>query len=189
MVRIDWITDGTDERVRAATDLLAGWEREDLDQRRTTPVDEVAQSIWSHPSGLTSRVAVAESADRIVGAAHLGLDPANPHLAWIRWLVVDASNRRRGVGRALVAALQAAARSEGRPQLGHAALANSDLVEGFGSAIGAQPGLVLEQNRLPTADVPPGLPEGWVDRTSQRAGGSSLVSFNDECPEEYVEGV
>jgi len=189
VVRVDWVTDGTDERITAAAELLAAWERDDLAQSRTTPAEEVAQSIFSHPMGLTARVAVAESDDRVVGAAHLGIDPVNPHVGWVRWLVVDASFRRRGVGGALVTALQEAARAERKGQLGHAALADSDVAARFGSALGAQPGLVMEQNRLVIDDIPPGLLERWIERAAERAAGYSLVTFNNECPEEYVDRV
>ena len=189
MVRVDWITDGTDERIGHAAALLAAWERDDLDQARTTPVEEVAQSISSHPSGLNARIAVAEADDRVAGAAHLTIDPGNPNVAWMRWLVVDHSSRRRGVGRALITAMQDAARAEGKDQLGHAAIADSDMVAGFGAAIGAQAGLVMEQNRLLISDIPPGLLERWIERASERATGYSLVSFSNECPEEYLERV
>jgi GNAT superfamily N-acetyltransferase len=187
VVHVDWITDGADERLAPAAGLLTAWERDELDQARTTPVDEVAQSVWSHPFGLRASVAVAESEGRVVGAAHLTIDAANPHTAWMRWLVVDHSFRRRGVGRALIAALQQAARAEGIGQLGHAALADSDMAAAFGSAVGARPGLVVEQNRLLIADIPSGLVPRWIERSSERAAGYSLVSWNNECPEEYLE--
>jgi len=189
VLRVDWVTDGTDERIDAAAALLAAWERDELGQQRTTPGEEVAQSVWSHPCGLRARMAVAEAGDQVVGAAHLTIDGGNPHVAWVRWLVVDPPFRTRGVGRALVAALQDVARSEGRGQLGHAALVDSPTAAGFGAAIGAQPGIVMEQNRLLIADIPPGLIAGWIERARQRADGYSLVGFNNECPEEYVDRV
>src|SRR5437870_10936969 len=101
VVHVDWVTDADDQRVAAAVELLAAWEREDLGQTRSTPTEEVAQSIWSHPFGLNARVAVAASGDRIIGAAHLTIDRANPHTAWVRWLVVDRAWQRQRVGRAL----------------------------------------------------------------------------------------
>ena len=189
MVHVDWITKGDDERLQPAAELLAAWERDDLDQARTTPAEEIGQSVFFHPFGLDARVVVAESDDQVVGAAHLTIDVGNPHVAWVRWLVVDPALRRRGVGGALVAALQAKARAEGRGQLGHAAVADSDIASDFGTAIGAQPGLVMEQNRLLISDIPSGLLEQWVDRASERAAGYSLFCFNNECSEEYVDRV
>lgn len=189
MVRVDWVTDGTDERIVRAAALLAAWERDDLYQARTTPAEEVAQSVFSHPFGLDARVAVAELDDQVVGAAHLTIDVGNPHVAWMRWLVVDRSAQHRGVGRALIEALQDRARAEGKGQLGHAALANSDVAAGFGKALGAEPGIVMEQNRLRIDDIPNGLLERWIERASDRAAGYSLVTFRNECPEEYVDRV
>jgi GNAT superfamily N-acetyltransferase len=189
VLHVHWVTDGDDERVAPAAELLAAWEREDLGQTRTTPTEELAQSIWSHPFGLDARVVVAASGDRCVGAAHLTIDRANPHTAWVRWLVVDRASRRQGVGRALIAALQQEARTNDIPQLGHASHAESESADGFGSAVGAQPGLLVEQNRLLTADIPPSLLDRWIEQAPERAIGYSLVSFNNECPEEYVDRV
>lgn len=187
VVAVDCVADPTDERMAAAAALLAQWELDELGDARGTPVEEVAQSVWSHPLGLSSLMAVAESGSRVIGAAHLTLDTSNPQTAWVRWLVVDPARRRGGVGGALVAALQRAARAAGFAQLGHAALADSNGAIGFGTAIGAKAGLVVEQNRLVIADLPPGLLDGWIARSSERALGYSLVVFNNECPEEYLE--
>src|SRR4051812_14229062 len=136
---------------------------------------------------MSSRVALALAGSQVVGAAHLTLDKANPHTAWVRWLAVDPAHRRRGVGGELISALRHAARTHGFPQLGHAALADSDAASGFGAAVGAAPGLVAEQNRLLVEDLPAGMLEDWIARAGQRAAGYSLVSWNNECPDEYLE--
>jgi GNAT superfamily N-acetyltransferase len=60
------------------------------------------------------RVVVAEWADEVVGLAHLHASPTIEHerpAAKIAALVVDESNRGRGVGRALVDAMEAEARA------------------------------------------------------------------------------
>jgi GNAT superfamily N-acetyltransferase len=62
------------------------------------------------------RVIVAEVAGRAVGLAHLQVTPAielERPAAKIGALVVDESQRSRGIGRALVAALEEEARSRG----------------------------------------------------------------------------
>lgn len=187
VVEIEWLTDAGDERVAAAARLLGSWERDELGDQYQTPAAEVAQSLWSHPFGMSTRIAIALLGREVVGAAHLTLDTANPHTAWVRWLVVDPGHRRRGVGRELVSALRHEARTHGFPQLGHAALADSDAATGFGAAVGAAPGLIAEQNRLLIAELPVGMLEDWIARASERAAGYSLVTWNNECPEEYLE--
>jgi GNAT superfamily N-acetyltransferase len=186
-MHIDWVTASDDDRVAFAAELLASWEREAFPDERATPVAEVAQSVWSHPIGVSGQIAVAESNSQVVGAAYLLLDVANPSTAWVRWLVVDPAHRREGIGRALVGASRDAARAEGFTQLGHAALSDSHVANDFAVAVGARPGLVSEENRLAIADIPPGLIDEWIDRAAERAGGYSLVSWNNECPDEYLE--
>lgn len=187
MISVESVADPTDDRVAEAAVLLARWELDELGDARCTPVEEVAQSVWSHPLGLSTRVVIAESGSRVVGAAHLTLDTSNPLTAWVRWLVVDPTCRRRGVGSALVTELQREARAAGFGQLGHAALTDSSLASAFGTAIGAKAGLAVEQNRLVIADLPSGLLDRWIARSSERASDYSLVVFNNECPEEYLE--
>jgi GNAT superfamily N-acetyltransferase len=61
-------------------------------------------------------VAVAELDAKVVGLAHLQVSPAIEHdrpAAKVGALVVDESSRRRGVGKALIAAMEAEARSRG----------------------------------------------------------------------------
>jgi GNAT superfamily N-acetyltransferase len=65
---------------------------------------------------LGDTVAVAELDGKVVGLAHLQVSPALEHdrpAAKVGALVVDDSSRRRGVGRALVAAMEEEARSRG----------------------------------------------------------------------------
>lgn len=65
---------------------------------------------------LGDTVAVAELDGTVVGLAHLQVSPALEHdrpAAKVGALVVDESSRRRGVGKALVAAMEEEARSRG----------------------------------------------------------------------------
>lgn len=67
----------------------------------------------------TRRVVIARSGPRIVGTVQLNLDvpPNQQHRADVAKLLVHPSARRRGVARALMMALEAIARSEGRTLL------------------------------------------------------------------------
>jgi len=189
VVIVDWVTDAADDRIAVAAELLARWEQDELGDRRPTPAEEVAQSVGSHSSGLATQLAVAESDGRIAGVAHLTLDTSNRQTAWVRWLVVDPQYRRSGVGLALVGALRQVADARGFAQLGHAALVEADGAVSFANAVGGRPGLTVEQNRLELVDLPPGLLNDWIDRAPARARGYSLFTFNNECPEPYLERV
>jgi GNAT superfamily N-acetyltransferase len=187
MVKVDWLTDSHDERVGEAAALLAAWEVDELHDPQATPMEEVAQSLFAHPIGLSARLAVAVRDGAVVGAAHLTLDPANLHVAWVRWLVVDRRFRRRGVGSDLVDALVHEVRGARRGALGHAALDSSDTARAFASSLGATPGMAAEQNRLLVADLPSGLLDEWIARAAHGASEYRLVCWNNECPDEYLE--
>jgi GNAT superfamily N-acetyltransferase len=62
---------------------------------------------------------VAKAGERIVGTVQLGLDtpPNQPHRADVKKMLVRRSARRRGVGAALLAAVEDAARDLGRTLL------------------------------------------------------------------------
>lgn len=81
------------------------------------PVDSAAVAPRLERLGIVGdTVAVAELDGTVVGLAHLQVSPALEHdrpAAKVGALVVDDSSRRRGVGRALVAALEEEARSRG----------------------------------------------------------------------------
>lgn len=81
------------------------------------PVDGAAVAPRLERLGIVGdTVAVAELDGKVVGLAHLQVSPALEHdrpAAKVGALVVDDSSRRRGVGKALVAALEEEARSRG----------------------------------------------------------------------------
>ena len=64
-------------------------------------------------------VLVARSGGRIVGTVHLDIDtpPNQPHRAEVRKLIVHPDQRRRGIARALMAAIEAEAARRGRSLL------------------------------------------------------------------------
>jgi GNAT superfamily N-acetyltransferase len=107
----------------------------------------------------------------------------------MRWLAVEPSARRRGVGTALIAAIRDAARAAGCTAVTHTAVAASDGANGLAAAAGAEPGLVMEQNRLDVGDVPAGLLDHWIERAGERAHDYSLVCWQNECPEEFLDRI
>ena len=75
--------------------------------------------VWPGVRARTRRVVVARSGARIVGTVQLDLavPPNQQHRADVAKLLVHPVARRRGVARALMAALEAIAQSEGRTLL------------------------------------------------------------------------
>lgn len=86
-----------------------------IEEARAFWVDNVLTAVRAG----TRRVVVARLDQRIVGTVQLNLDtpPNQPHRADVAKLLVHPSARRRGIGRALMIALEGIARSEGRTLL------------------------------------------------------------------------
>jgi len=86
-----------------------------LDEARAFWLDKVLPGV----SARTRRVVVARSGARIVGTVQLDLavPPNQQHRGDVAKLLVHPVARRRGVARALMAALEAIAQSEGRTLL------------------------------------------------------------------------
>jgi aminoglycoside 6'-N-acetyltransferase I len=91
------------------------------------PRDELLAGIVRMTGAPGCRGFLAREADRVVGFAELGVRPyANgcdsQPVAFLEAIWVAPEARRRGVGRALIAHLEAVARAEGQTELGSDAL-------------------------------------------------------------------
>jgi ribosomal protein S18 acetylase RimI-like enzyme len=86
-----------------------------IDEARAFWVDKVLPQVRAG----TRRVVVARLDERIVGTVQLELDmpPNQQHRAAVAKLLVHPAARRRGIGRALMIALEEIGRSEGRTLL------------------------------------------------------------------------
>jgi len=86
-----------------------------IDDARAFWVDTVLAPVRAG----TRRVVVARRDERIVGTVQLDLDtpPNQQHRAAVAKLLVHPAARRRGIGRALMIALEKIARAEGRTLL------------------------------------------------------------------------
>ncbi len=86
-----------------------------LDEARAFWLDKVLPGVRAR----TRRVVVARRGSRVVGTVQLDLavPPNQRHRAEVVKLLVHPTARRRGVARALMTALEAIARSEGRTLL------------------------------------------------------------------------
>jgi len=86
-----------------------------IDEARAFWVDKVLPQVRA----ATRRVVVARRGDRVVGTVQLDLEmpPNQQHRAAVAKLLVHPAARRRGIGRALMFALEEIARSERRTLL------------------------------------------------------------------------
>jgi GNAT superfamily N-acetyltransferase len=83
-------------------------------------VARVQESVWGKGEGLKGKGKErSENSLRILGTVQLDLEmpPNQQHRAAVAKLLVDPAARRRGIGRALMIALEEIARSEGRTLL------------------------------------------------------------------------
>ncbi|GAA5513481.1 mycothiol acetyltransferase [Deinococcus carri] len=129
-------------------------EREALSLTHVTP-DEASRHfvVWDGPEG-----------ERALGWARLdyGLRE-NLHAAHAR-LLVHPDHRRRGLGRALAAALKAAARQEGRRLVTFGTTSKAPAGEAFARTLGAEAALPMRQSRLDLGAVPDTLLDAWTAR-------------------------
>jgi GNAT superfamily N-acetyltransferase len=190
-VRVQWLDQPTDHDFAAIAGVVNGFWREVLPDEPERPPSELAAAVREQPAHRTVSVAVAVDDGEIVGAAELVLDAiaGRDREGWVKYLVVDPARRSSGVGRALLAAVSDRARTAGRHRLTHAAAVNHAAGMAFAAASGATPALVNVQNRLRVEALDRAMLEAWVQRASQRASGYSLVAFDGDCADEWLEPI
>ncbi|GGM03353.1 GNAT family N-acetyltransferase [Deinococcus aerophilus] len=123
--------------------------------------------------------------ERAVGLGGLSYDlQQNTHLAQVR-LVVHPQFRRRGLGRALTRALEAAARRLERPTLTFATTSLNPAGEAYARVLGAQAALTLRQTRLDLAGIPQELRRAWQARPENDP--YRLHAWDGPVPEGFLE--
>jgi ribosomal protein S18 acetylase RimI-like enzyme len=90
--------------------VIALWKRAGL----TRPWNDPAKDVARKRRVQRELFLVAVEADAIVGTVMAGYDG---HRGWLNYLAVDPTHRRRGIGRALMAAAEAGVRALGCPKL------------------------------------------------------------------------
>lgn len=121
-----------------------------------------------------------------VGAAAGGMSDVRPNSAWMLFLYVAPPHRRRGIGATLLAAVRDVVREDGRSLIRTATIGRG-IGDHFARRMGAQPGLVVEQNRCPTARLDRAQLRAWCERAAERAAGYSLVAFDGVVPDEHLD--
>ena len=101
---------------------------------------------------------------------------------------VHPDHRRRGAGKALLAATLDVMEAEGRTSLLPASIKGPGNTA-FWERMGAPLGLVERESRLWLADTEPDLMRSWVERRAERAPGYELVHWRGRTPTEHLEPV
>ncbi|HWH00581.1 MAG TPA: GNAT family N-acetyltransferase [Pilimelia sp.] len=152
---------------------------------------------FSHPwPGREQHWLVARSAGEPVGYAELSLPTLDNLDNALLELRVHPEHRRRGVGRALYAAVVECARAAGRKRV----LSDSvravpggppreDVGTPFARSVGAEAALVDVRRRLDLTAVDEAALDALSSGAAERAGGYSLVQWRGATPQEYVADV
>lgn len=183
-----WVDSPSELDLVAVAQLFSDFWREIIPNEPGLPVAELRAEMAEAPVHRRVLMATVADAGELVGAARLVLDErtGNASHGWVKYLVVRADRRREGIGSALLEAVRARARQEGRTRLESFVTVSHRGGMGFAAAHGATPGLVDRQNRLPVANLDRGLLEYWVTRAADRAGDYELVSFDGICPDQWL---
>ena len=122
-----------------------------------------------------------------LGIIDIRVGHGNEHMAWVPDLYVLPGARRRGIGTALLERIVAIAKDAGRTLVIGGHPDDHEAGRAFAAAKGAAPGHVERQSRLSLAEVDRGLMKDWIGRAGERAGGYSIVAFDDRCPDELLD--
>ena len=190
-MRVQWLDYPTDRDFATIAELVNGFWREVLTDEPERPPSELAAAVHEHPAHRTLSVVVAMDEGGIIGAAELVIDAVvgRDREGWVKYLVVEPDCRRHGVGRALLAAVSDLARSAKCYRLTQAVAVNHAPGMAFASAIGATRALVNVQSRLRVEELDRAMLESWVQRAQQRARGYSLLAFDGDCADEWLEPI
>jgi GNAT superfamily N-acetyltransferase len=178
----------SEQDLGAVASLFSDFWREVIPGEPDFPVAELVSEIQEAPAHHRVLFATVHEHGEVIAGAQLNLDDIEGQRshAWVPYLVVRPDCRERGIGSALLHALADRARGEGRVRLDTAAAVSHQGGMVFASAIGATAGLVDRQNRVPTERLDRVLLDGWVQRSSYRAGDYCLICFDGRCPEEWL---
>lgn len=152
--------------------------------------DRIRVSVPAVSPEFSTRLLLALDGDEVVGSAELRLPLLeNLHMAYLQVAVLP-EHRRRGVGSALLAALEDLSREDGRTHtLGEASVppGGDGPATVFAEARGYARASVEQQKVLDLATAP----KGWAaldDEVAERIGDYRIVTWGMDTPDEYVDG-
>jgi GNAT superfamily N-acetyltransferase len=188
VLSIDWLEDPSPRQVEAVAAMVSEFYREFLPNEPDLPAAELAATSQCEEDRLVA-IAVAGDETGAAGAARVIFRDVKGRqdIGEVDPFVVRAGRRRHGVGTALLAAVSERARQEGRARLEYFVVTAHVAGMEFAATTGAHPGLLDEQNRVPTDRIDAGLMKQWVTESEQMAQGYSLVCLDGVCPDEWLE--
>ena len=187
MADLRWLSEADDAGWDDFARLFTACSREAIPTERATSAEEWRARAHHTPAHRRSCYVLAVDGDDAVGAAAMAMDDIRPQSAWLMFLFVATERRRRGIGTGLLGAVRDVARTGGRKRISTSTVVG--LAEGapFAERAGGRPGLVVEQNRCPTAKLDRDLLHAWCERATERAGSYGLVAFDGVCPDEHLD--
>jgi mycothiol synthase len=186
VVPFDW-SSATDAQARARYELSATVTAELSPGDPVMPLEHMrvaTQNLWAWER---QREWVVWDGDALLGWARLELEDldTNEDQASFR-IEVEPAARRRGVASRLLETVARSALDEKRTTLG-AATFDGSAGEPFLSAMGGTKRQPFRVSLCRIADVDVDMLRGWVKRASERAGGYSMVGWDDPCPDDLLE--
>jgi GNAT superfamily N-acetyltransferase len=129
-----------------------------------------------------------DDAGSAAGLCHLRLPSTeNRHQAYV-WLEIPPDHRRRGIGLTLLRHAARQAAEDGRSTLSGGAIQGS-AGEAFALRLGAKPGQADARRVLVLEKLPAGKLAELRESAARAAAGYSLVTWNDQIPDEYLADV
>jgi GNAT superfamily N-acetyltransferase len=187
MADLRWVDGAEDDGWEDLADLFTRRIREVLPDERATSTEEFRAGVRHQPAHLRSFQLLATEHGEPVGAAAFRMDDNRRESAWMLFLFVLPDWRGRGIGSSLLDAVREVVRAQGRTRIWtQTDVGAADGIR-FAERARGRAGLVVEQARCPTAKLDRALLEAWCHRAAERAGGYSLVAFDDVCPDEHLD--
>ena len=177
-----------EEDLRALYDLVATEHHELWDEDPVQPYDQWRLMVTTPVSWNRSYRWVERDGDgRVLGCAglSLGLTETNRDKAGAD-VYVRPEARGRGLAKALLRPAAERALAEGRVLLNGGGVTDTPGTA-FAEAMGAERKITERKSRMVLADLDRPMLEEWVVRAKERAEGYSLLSWDAEVPEEYLE--
>ena len=189
MVTIERLDPESEADVAAGAELMTAIWRESIPGEPAIPPAEFRGDLRVHRPDIEKTAFLARDGEQAVGIATIDIRIGfgNEHMAWVEDLFVLPSHRRKDIGARLLEEVVGVARTADRTLviLGHDEA--NEAGAAFAKWAGGVPGHAERQSRLRLDELDRALMERWVAAAAERAGGYSLVAFDDRCPDDLLD--